>query len=98
MYRHVGQLWSPVYKMALTAMNLTARLVVSSLASFVVPVIDVISRKEERALTAEIENWIVERVILYIVFSYPKSYPASKPCPERVVFKEIGRASCRERV
>ncbi len=71
-------------------MNLTAKLVVSSLASFVVPVIDVISRKEERALTAEIENWIVERVILYIVFSYPKSYPASKPCPERVVFKGEG--------
>jgi hypothetical protein len=72
------------------AMNRTAKLVVSSLASFVAPVIDVISRKEEKALTAEIEKWIVEKVILYIIFSYPKRYPASKPFPERVLFKGEG--------
>ena len=84
-------------EMALAAMNRTAKLVVSSLASFVVPVVDIISRKEEKALTAEIEKWIVEGVILYIVFSYPKSYPAAKPCPERVVFKGEGwRAVYRE--
>ena len=54
------------------------------------PVIDCISRKEEKALTAEIEKWIIDGVILYILFSYPKTYPASKPCPERVVFKGNG--------
>jgi hypothetical protein len=77
-------------KMASAAMNRTAKRVVSSLASFVAPVIDTISRKEEKVLTAEIEKWIVERVILSIIFSYPRSYPASKPCPERVVFKGEG--------
>jgi hypothetical protein len=74
----------------LAAMNRTAKLVVSSLASFVVHVIDFISRKEEKALTSEIEEWIVEKEILYIIFSYPKRYAASKPCPERVVFKGEG--------
>jgi hypothetical protein len=76
--------------MASTAMNRTAKGVVSSLASLVGPVIDIISRKEERGLTAEIEKWITERVILSIIFSYPKSYPAANPCPERVVFKGEG--------
>jgi hypothetical protein len=71
-------------------MNRTAKLVVSSLASFVVQVIDSISRKEEKALTGEIEEWIVEKVILCIIFSYPQRYPASKPCPERVVFNGEG--------
>jgi hypothetical protein len=80
----------PAYQWAWAAMNQTAKRVVSSLASLVAPVIDTISRKEERILTAEIEKWIVERVILSIIFSYPKSYPAAKPCPERVVFKGEG--------
>src|SRR6266446_8100387 len=71
-------------------MNRAAKRAISSLASFVVPVIDTLSRKEEKALTAEIEKWIVEKAILYIIFSYPKKYPASKPCPERVVFKGEG--------
>jgi hypothetical protein len=77
-------------KMPREAMNRVAKRVASSLASFVMPVVDVLSRREERALTAEIERWIAARVILYISFSYPKSYPASKPCPERVVFKGEG--------
>jgi hypothetical protein len=76
--------------MPLAAMSQATRRVVSSLASFLMPVIDTLSRREERALTAEIEKWIVAKVILYISFSYPKSYPASKPCPERVVFKGDG--------
>ena len=76
--------------MALAAINRAVRLAISSLASFVAPVVDIISRNEEKALSAEIEKWIVEGVILYITFSYPKSYPASKPCPERVVFKGDG--------
>ena len=74
----------------MTAMNRTTKRVVSSLATLLMPVIDVVCRREERALTAEIERWIAEKVILYISFSYPKSYPASKPCPERVVFKGDG--------
>jgi hypothetical protein len=60
------------------------------LGSFATPVIDIVCRREERALTAEIERWIAEKVIVYISFSYPKSYPASKPCPERVVIKGDG--------
>ena len=76
--------------MASAAMNRTAKRVVLSLASFVAPIVDIISRKEERVLTAEIEKWMVERIILSVVFSYPKSYPAAKPCPERVVFKGEG--------
>jgi|SRR5262245_13803412 len=76
--------------MASAAMNRTTKRVVLSLASFVAPIVDIISRKEERLLTAEIEKWIVERTVLSIVFSYPKSYPAAKPCPERVVFKGEG--------
>ena len=76
--------------MASAAMNRTAKRVVSSLASFVAPIVDIISRKEERILTAEIEKWMVDKTILSIVFSYPKSYPAAKPCPERVVFKGEG--------
>jgi hypothetical protein len=76
--------------MALVAVNRTAKLVVASLASFVMPVIDVLSSKEEKALCAEIEKWIVERAILHIIFSYPKKYPAAKPCPERVVVKGVG--------
>jgi hypothetical protein len=76
--------------MALAAINRAVRLAISSLASFVAPVVDIISRTEEKAFSAEIEKWIVEGVILYITFSYPKSYPASKPCPERVVFKGDG--------
>ncbi|MFL6951275.1 MAG: hypothetical protein ACJ8FU_24035 [Xanthobacteraceae bacterium] len=76
--------------MPLPAKNQTAKRVVSSLASFVMPVIDILSRREEKTLTAEIERWIVAKVILFISFSYPKSYPASKPCPERVVFKGDG--------
>ena len=76
--------------MASAAMNRTAKGVVSSLASLVGPVIDIISRREERVLTAEIEKWIAGRVILSIIFSYPKTYPAAKPCPERVVFKGEG--------
>jgi hypothetical protein len=71
-------------------MNRTAKGMVSSLASLVGPVLDIISRKEERAFTAEIEKWMAERVILSVIFSYPKSYPAAKPCPERVVFKGQG--------
>jgi len=59
---------------------------VSHVASF----IDVVSRREEKALAAEIEKWMVEGVILHITFSYPKSYPASKPCPERVVIRGQG--------
>src|SRR5829696_5603313 len=76
--------------MALAAINRAAKRAISSLASFIVPVVDIISRKEDKALTAEIEKWIVERVIQSIIFSYPKSYPTSKPCPERVVFKGEG--------
>jgi hypothetical protein len=76
--------------MALAAMNRAAMHVISSLASFVDLVIDIVSRREEKALTAEIEKWIVESVIQSITFSYPKSYPTSKPCPERVVFKGDG--------
>ena len=84
--------------MASAAMNRTAKRVVSSLASFVAPIFDTLSRKEERVLSAEIEKRIVERTILSIVFSYPKSYPAAKPCPERVVFKGEGwRAVCLEK-
>src|SRR5262249_25631936 len=75
---------------ASAAMNRTAKRVVLSLASFVAPIVNIISRKEERVLTAEIEKWIVEGAILSIVFSYPKSYPAANPCPERVVFRGDG--------
>lgn len=71
-------------------MNQITKRLASSLASLVTPIIDILSRREEKALTAEIEKWIVAGVILYISFSYPKSYPASKPCPERVVFKGEG--------
>jgi hypothetical protein len=68
-------------------MKRAAERVRAHLISFIMPIIDVICRKEERALTAEIEKWILSGEILYISFSYPKDYPAAKPCPERVVFK-----------
>jgi hypothetical protein len=77
-------------KMALAAIGRAAKLAISTLASVVVPIVDILSRKEEKALTAEMEKWIVARVIQYIVFSYPRNFPASKPCPERVVFKGAG--------
>jgi hypothetical protein len=76
--------------MALAAITRAVRLVISPLVSFVALVVDLVSRNEEKALSAEIEKWIVEGVILTITFSYPKSYPAAKPCPERVVFKGDG--------
>jgi hypothetical protein len=76
--------------MALAVLKETAKRVGSYLAAMAAPVIDIISRREERALTAEIEKWLVERAILYITYSYPKSYPASKPFPERVVIKGRG--------
>jgi len=71
-------------------MHRTAKRVVSTIASFVAPVVDIISRREERVLTAEIEQWILARVIVSITFSYPEQYPAAKPCPERVVIKGDG--------
>src|SRR5215470_11951050 len=80
--------------MALSVMNR----VVSHLASVVMPVIDTLSRREEKALSAEIERWIMDRVILSILFSYPKAYAAAKPCPERVVIRGKGwRAVYRDR-
>jgi len=74
----------------LAAMHRAAKRMVSYVAALVAPVIDTISRREEKALAAEIEKWMAERAIQYITFSYPKSYPASKPCPERVVIKGPG--------
>jgi hypothetical protein len=78
------------WEMALGGMSRAAKWVMSPVISFVAPVIDTISRREERELAAELERWIGERVIRSIVFSYPKSYPASKPCPERVAVKGDG--------
>ena len=76
--------------MALPTLKHMARRVASYLASFAAPVFDIISRREEKTLTAEIEKCLVERAILYITYSYPKAYPASKPFPERVVIKGQG--------
>jgi hypothetical protein len=55
-----------------------------------IKVIDIVSRREEKALTRDIERLMLAGAINYISFSYPKSYPAAKPCPERVVFKGEG--------
>jgi|SRR5215510_5078517 len=71
-------------------MNSRPNRAVSFFASIRRHVVDVIFRREERALTADLERWIAERTILSITFSYPQRYPASKPCPERVVIKGDG--------
>jgi len=76
--------------MASVVMVHAAKRLVAYAASFVMAFINILSQKEERALTAEIEKWIVDGQILSITFSYPKGYPASKPCPERVAFRGPG--------
>src|SRR5262249_27384862 len=72
------------------AMNRTAQRLGSPPAYVTIKVIDIVSRREEKVLTGDIERFMVEGAINYISFSYPKSYPAAKPCPERVVFKGEG--------
>src|SRR5262249_28265664 len=72
------------------AIHRTANRVVANIASCVAPGVDTISRREERELTAQIEQWILARAIVSITFSFPEQYPASKPCPERVVIKGDG--------
>jgi len=71
-------------------MNRTAQRLLSRLVFVANKVMDVLFRREEKVLSGQIEHFMVAGAISYISFSYPKSYPAAKPCPERVVFKGEG--------